>query len=78
MSNELNSCATCKRLHGRPLEQQMADLPNDRMEETAPFNKYKCQIAILHLNKFEGKIGPKGAFFPHSKLRMYLLLKLHM
>ena len=37
VSNELNSCVTCKRLRGRPLEQQMADLPNDRMEETAPF-----------------------------------------
>ncbi|XP_044163449.1 uncharacterized protein LOC122947908 [Acropora millepora] len=37
VSNELNSCVTCKRLRGWPLEQQMADLPNDRMEETAPF-----------------------------------------
>ena len=37
VSNELNSCVTCKRLRGRPLEEQMADLPNDRMEETAPF-----------------------------------------
>ena len=36
VSNELNSCVTCKRLRERPLEQQMADLPNDRMEETAP------------------------------------------
>ena len=37
VSNELKSCVTCKRLRRRPLEQQMADLPNDRMEETAPF-----------------------------------------
>ena len=37
VSKEINSCVTCKRLRGRPLEQQMADLPTDRMEETAPF-----------------------------------------
>ena len=37
VSNELTLCVTCKRLRERPLEQQMADLPNDRMEETAPF-----------------------------------------
>ena len=37
VSKETNSCVTCKRLCGRPLEQEMADLPTDRMEETAPF-----------------------------------------
>ena len=30
-------CVTCRRLRGSPLEQQMADLPLDRLEEVAPF-----------------------------------------
>lgn len=36
-SKEIHSCVTCKRLRGRPLEQQMADLPADRLEVGAPF-----------------------------------------
>lgn len=39
-------------------------------------NKYKCQIAILHLNKFEGKIVAKGAFFHHCRLITYILPKI--
>lgn len=39
-------------------------------------NKYKCQIAILHLNKFEGKIVAKGAFFHHCTLITYILPKI--
>jgi hypothetical protein len=37
VSKEIHSCVTCKKLRGRPLEQQMADLPADRMEIGAPF-----------------------------------------
>ena len=30
-------CSICRRLRGKPLEQQMAELPSVRIEETAPF-----------------------------------------
>ena len=33
----INSCITCKRIRGRFLVQQMADLPEGRMERTPPF-----------------------------------------
>ena len=36
VSKEIHSCVTCKKLRGRPLEQQMADLPADWMEIGPP------------------------------------------
>lgn len=37
ISKELNNCVTCRKLRGTHLNQRMADLPPDRMEEVPPF-----------------------------------------
>ena len=37
VSKEIHACMKCKKLQGRPVQQKMADLPNDRMKIAAPF-----------------------------------------
>ena len=37
VSMRIMGCVTCKRLRGRASGQKMADLPTDRLEESAPF-----------------------------------------
>ena len=36
--NLINNCITCKKLRGATAEQQMADLPTERLEEAPPFS----------------------------------------
>ena len=37
----LSKCIICKRIHGPPMEQKMADLPPDRVNPAPPFT-YSC------------------------------------
>ncbi|XP_067950007.1 uncharacterized protein [Watersipora subatra] len=34
----INQCVTCRRLRGRPIEQFLADLPQERVDPTPPFS----------------------------------------
>ena len=37
VSSQILQCVMCKRLRGAPQQQKMADLPSDRLQDTAPF-----------------------------------------
>ncbi|XP_063959911.1 uncharacterized protein LOC135155123 [Lytechinus pictus] len=38
VSQCISSCVTCRRLRGQPLQQKMADLPEERVEPSPPFS----------------------------------------
>ena len=38
----IQTCVTCRRLRGRPCEQKMADLPQDRLTPAPPFSHVAC------------------------------------
>ncbi|KAK3895894.1 hypothetical protein Pcinc_000502 [Petrolisthes cinctipes] len=40
----IHSCAICSRLRGRPVEQKMADLPEDRLSPCSPFWFSGCDL----------------------------------
>ncbi|KAK3743581.1 hypothetical protein QZH41_001385 [Actinostola sp. cb2023] len=44
VSKELNHCVVCRKLRGARLEQRMADLPADRMEEVPPFTNVGLDV----------------------------------
>ena len=42
IASVIHHCVTCRRNRGKPLEQQMAPLPADRVEPAAPFSYVGC------------------------------------
>ncbi|KAJ8047912.1 hypothetical protein HOLleu_00028 [Holothuria leucospilota] len=40
----IDKCTTCKRLRAKPITQQMADLPKDRMETSPPFTNVGADV----------------------------------
>ena len=50
----IKNCVLCKRLRGAPLDQLMADLPKDRLEEVAPFVNVGLDV-FGHFTITEGK-----------------------
>ena len=60
VSRELSSCVVCKKLHGPPLEQHMADLPVDRTEATPPFTHVGFDVFgpwLIHTRKTRGGVA---------------------
>ena len=50
----VKECVTCKKLRGGLMSQFMADLPGDRLEETAPFTNVGLDV-FGHFNVNEGR-----------------------
>lgn len=44
VNSVLEKCVTCKKARGRPLEQKMSDLPEDRLEPTPPFTNVGIDV----------------------------------
>lgn len=55
VSKVIHRCITCRKLRGKPQEQRMADLPNDRLEESPPFS----YSAVDYFGPFTVKEGRK-------------------
>ena len=57
VSKILNSCVTCRKLRGRSLNQQMADLPTDRVEICPPFTNVGLDVFgpwVIRTRKLRG------------------------
>ena len=55
VSKVIYKCITCRKLRGKPQEQRMADLPNDRLEGSPPFS----YSAVDYFGPFSVKDGRK-------------------
>ena len=62
VSKELNHCVICRKLRGTHLEQCMADLPKDRMEQVPPFTNVGFDaFGPWHVSSRRTRGGPANA-----------------
>ena len=64
VSKYIMNCVTCKRLRGQPSGQLMADLPTDRLEESAPFTYSSVDyFGPFLVNERRSKVKRWGVLF---------------